>query len=168
MGAGPCSRHRGRWPLSYIDPYVDYTGRVTAYALVNLADAMGDYDWRLRDDECLEGRTRAARLPASADPILGCPRGTIASVVPCISDAPWPKTGRLPRAGSAGRPCPPNSGIDTLQCPDRVIRDIIPGRGIPAGGVAPPSDIPDILGRRALPSGRRAPGLMPRSTRSGH
>lgn len=32
---------------SYMDPYVDYTGRVTAYALVNLADAMGDYDWRL-------------------------------------------------------------------------------------------------------------------------
>src|SRR5262245_52848787 len=45
---------------------------------------------------------------------------------------------------------------------------MIPGRGILAGCVAPPSDTPDILGRRALPSGRRAPGLMPRSTRSGH
>ena len=31
------------------------------------------------------------------------------------------------------------------------------GRGIPPGGVAPPSNIPDILGRRALPVGRRAP-----------
>src|SRR3954463_11066671 len=28
------------------------------------------------------------------------------------------------------------------------------GRCIPAGGVAPPSNIPDILGRRALPPGR--------------
>src|SRR5262245_55329112 len=31
------------------------------------------------------------------------------------------------------------------------------GRGIPAGGVAPPSNTPGMFGRRALPSGRRAP-----------
>src|SRR6185436_2566994 len=43
----------------------------------------------------VEGGAGVTRLPASADPILGCPRGPIASVVPCISDAPWPKTGRL-------------------------------------------------------------------------
>jgi hypothetical protein len=30
------------------------------------------------------------------------------------------------------------------------------GRCIPPGGVAPPSNIPDILGRRALPGGRIA------------
>ncbi len=64
-------RHRGRWgsvarsrdpglhgrkpvfrtpralALSYVDPYIDFTGRVTAYALVDLAQAMGEYDWRL-------------------------------------------------------------------------------------------------------------------------
>lgn len=34
---------------SYLDPYVDYTGRVTAYAVVDLAKAMDDYDWRLAD-----------------------------------------------------------------------------------------------------------------------
>jgi len=39
------------------------------------------------------------------------------------------------------------------------------GRGIPSGGVAPPSDIPDILGRRALPAGRRAPENLPRNLR---
>lgn len=33
--------------LSYVDPYVDYTGRVTAYALVDLGREMGAYDWRL-------------------------------------------------------------------------------------------------------------------------
>ncbi len=33
--------------MSYVDPYVDYTGRVTAYAVVNLAREMADYDWRL-------------------------------------------------------------------------------------------------------------------------
>ena len=35
--------------LSYFDPYVDLTGRITGYAVVNLAAAMGTYDWRLAD-----------------------------------------------------------------------------------------------------------------------
>jgi hypothetical protein len=35
--------------LSYVDPYVDYTGRITGYAVVNLNEAMGDYDWRLSE-----------------------------------------------------------------------------------------------------------------------
>lgn len=33
--------------MSYVDPYVDYTGRVTGFAVVDLAREMGDYDWRL-------------------------------------------------------------------------------------------------------------------------
>jgi hypothetical protein len=33
--------------LSYFDPYVDFTGRVTGYAVVNLAEEMGEYEWRL-------------------------------------------------------------------------------------------------------------------------
>lgn len=32
--------------LSYFDPYVDFTGRVTGYAVVDLR-VMGTYDWRL-------------------------------------------------------------------------------------------------------------------------
>ena len=32
--------------LSYFDPYVDFTGRVTGYAVVDLR-VLGDYDWRL-------------------------------------------------------------------------------------------------------------------------
>lgn len=32
--------------LSYVDPYVDFTGRITAYAVVDLR-VMGTYDWRL-------------------------------------------------------------------------------------------------------------------------
>ena len=35
--------------LSYVDPYVDYTGGVTAYAVVDLREHMGTYDWRLSD-----------------------------------------------------------------------------------------------------------------------
>jgi hypothetical protein len=34
--------------LSYVDPYVDLSGRVTAYAVVDLR-AMGRYDWRLSE-----------------------------------------------------------------------------------------------------------------------
>ena len=35
--------------LSYFDPYVDFTGRITGYVVVNLADEMGGYEWRLTD-----------------------------------------------------------------------------------------------------------------------
>ena len=34
--------------LSYVDPYVDFTGRITGYAVVDLRE-LGDYDWRLSD-----------------------------------------------------------------------------------------------------------------------
>jgi hypothetical protein len=53
------------------------------------------------------------------------------------------------------------------QSPGSVMRHMIPGQGIPAGGVAPPSHMSNLLGRRALPSGRRAPGLRPRITLPG-
>src|ERR1700730_12815185 len=32
---------------SYLDPYIDFTGRVTGYAVVDVAREMGTYDWRL-------------------------------------------------------------------------------------------------------------------------
>jgi hypothetical protein len=34
--------------LSYCDPYIDYTGRVTGYAVVDLR-ILGDYNWRTAD-----------------------------------------------------------------------------------------------------------------------
>ena len=34
---------------SYMDPYVDFTGRVTAFAVVNLDASLGTYDWRLSE-----------------------------------------------------------------------------------------------------------------------
>ena len=66
-------RHRGRWgsvarsrdpglhgrrpvfataralALSYVDPYVDYHGRITGYTVVDLRDLLADYDWRLAE-----------------------------------------------------------------------------------------------------------------------
>jgi hypothetical protein len=35
--------------LSYYDAYIDFTGRVTGYAVVNVAREMGRYDWRLAE-----------------------------------------------------------------------------------------------------------------------
>ena len=35
--------------LSYFDPYIDFTGRITGYAVVDLALLMGDYDWRVSE-----------------------------------------------------------------------------------------------------------------------
>ena len=55
-----------------------------------------------------------------------------------------------------------------VEWPVSVDQVLPSGRGIPAGGVAPPSNTPGILGRRALPSGRRAPESSTRSTETGH
>jgi len=33
--------------LSYFDPYIDFTGRLTGYVVVDLNQLMGEYDWRL-------------------------------------------------------------------------------------------------------------------------
>ncbi len=35
--------------LSYVDPYVDFTGRINGYAVVDLREALGGYDWRLAE-----------------------------------------------------------------------------------------------------------------------
>jgi hypothetical protein len=35
--------------LSYVDPYVDFTGRVTGYAVVDLMKEMNGYDWRFAE-----------------------------------------------------------------------------------------------------------------------
>src|SRR2546429_1098802 len=40
--------------LSYFDAYIDFTGRLTGYVVVNLAQLMGEYDWRFSGRENLE------------------------------------------------------------------------------------------------------------------
>src|SRR5579859_3037090 len=35
--------------LSYVDPYIDFTGRITGYAVLDLRELLGDYDWRLSE-----------------------------------------------------------------------------------------------------------------------
>ena len=48
-GRKPVFRTPRDLALSYVDPYVDYSGRITAYAVIDLRLLMGDYDWRLSD-----------------------------------------------------------------------------------------------------------------------
>jgi hypothetical protein len=47
-GRKPIFRSPRALALSYVDPYVDYTGRVTGYAVVDLG-ILGRYDWRLSE-----------------------------------------------------------------------------------------------------------------------
>ena len=47
-GRKPVFASPGALARSYVDPYVDYSGRVTGYAVVNLG-LMGNYDWRLSE-----------------------------------------------------------------------------------------------------------------------
>jgi hypothetical protein len=47
-GRKPVFRTARALAFSYVDPYVDYSGRVTGYAVVDLR-GLGDYDWRLSD-----------------------------------------------------------------------------------------------------------------------
>src|SRR5687768_16773445 len=45
-GRKPVFRSPRELALSYAEAYVDYTGRIQGYAVVNLDQAMGNYDWR--------------------------------------------------------------------------------------------------------------------------
>jgi hypothetical protein len=48
-GRRPVFRTPRDLALSYVEPYIDETGRITGYAVVDLHEVMGNYDWRLSD-----------------------------------------------------------------------------------------------------------------------
>lgn len=48
-GRKPVFRTARALALSYVEPYIDYHGRITGYTVVDLRDLLGDYDWRLSD-----------------------------------------------------------------------------------------------------------------------
>jgi hypothetical protein len=45
-GRRPVFRRPRDLALSYVDPYVDHTGAIKGYAVVNLDEELGGYDWR--------------------------------------------------------------------------------------------------------------------------
>ena len=71
--------------LSYIDPYVDFTGRVTGYAVVDLR-ADGELRLAAGRDERVEGRTDAARLPASIDWLVEPARERASRAIPGLQE----------------------------------------------------------------------------------
>jgi len=48
-GRKPVFRSPRALARSYMDPYVDHTGRVKGFGVANLAEAMGTYDWRFTE-----------------------------------------------------------------------------------------------------------------------
>src|SRR5215471_13802434 len=46
-GRKPVFRTARALALSYVDTYIDFTGRIVAYTVVDLRDLLGAYDWRL-------------------------------------------------------------------------------------------------------------------------
>jgi hypothetical protein len=67
-GRKPVFRTARALALSYVDPYVDYHGRVTAYTVVDLRGLLGDYDWRLADGNVW--KAERALLDAPHRPIV--------------------------------------------------------------------------------------------------
>jgi hypothetical protein len=79
-------RHRGRWgsvgrsrdpglhgrkpvfatpralALSYVDPYVDFSGRITGYTIADLRD-IGNYDWRLSEGNVWKVERMLLQMP---------------------------------------------------------------------------------------------------------
>jgi hypothetical protein len=48
-GRNPVFRTARALALSYVEPYIDFTGRITGYTVVDLREGLGDYDWRLSE-----------------------------------------------------------------------------------------------------------------------
>lgn len=49
--------------LSYVDPYVDFTGRLTGYVVADLRELVGDYDWRLSERNVWKVERALLELP---------------------------------------------------------------------------------------------------------
>ena len=49
--------------LSYVEPYVDYSGRITGYAVADLRTLVGTYDWRLSARNVWAVERALLRLP---------------------------------------------------------------------------------------------------------
>ena len=52
--------------LSYVDPYIDFTGRITGYAVADLRDLLDGYDWRLSENNVWKVERALLELPHRA------------------------------------------------------------------------------------------------------
>jgi hypothetical protein len=49
--------------LSYVDPYVDFSGRIIGYAVADLRQLVGEYDWRLSERNVWKVERALLELP---------------------------------------------------------------------------------------------------------
>ena len=52
--------------LSYVEPYIDFTGRITGYTVVDLRDLLGRYDWRLSETNIWKAERALLDAPHTA------------------------------------------------------------------------------------------------------
>ena len=91
--------------LSYVESYVDFTGGIKAYAVVDLR-VLGELRLAAVREERLEGRADAARLAASAaGPLAREDRRDAAAVSPRFARRTATSRGSTTRAASDGRRC---------------------------------------------------------------
>ena len=110
-GRKPVFRTARALALSYVDPYVDFTGRITGYAVADLR-MLGDYDWRLSEKNIWKVREDAARAPAPDDPLVGpADRPDARALLRLQAAVPRPEARRLSRAGATGRSCRGSSRV---------------------------------------------------------
>jgi len=62
-GRKPVFRSPRALARSYMDPYVDYTGRMKGFGVANLATAMGNYDWRFTENSVWKVEQMLIDLP---------------------------------------------------------------------------------------------------------
>ena len=95
--------------MSYFEGYIDFTGRVKAYAVVDLR-VLGDYDWRLSPKNVWKVEQLLLDWPhrkiASSDARADRMRKRYAAFREAHGYKPWKL---LLRAATAGRRCRPNS-----------------------------------------------------------
>lgn len=68
-GRKPVFRTARALALSYFEPYVDFTGCITAYAVVDLRRALGSYDWRLSEQNVWKVERMLIDYPHHALPV---------------------------------------------------------------------------------------------------
>ena len=71
--------------MSYVDPYIDLTGRVTGYAVVDLR-VMGTYDWRLADTNVWKVERMLLDYPHRRDSLVGPARQRAARAIPRVQE----------------------------------------------------------------------------------
>ena len=62
-GRKPVFRSPRALARSYMDPYVDYTGRMKGFGVAYLATAMGNYDWRFTENSVWKVEQMLIDLP---------------------------------------------------------------------------------------------------------